>query len=81
MVYKLRSNISSIHFLNGSLKVIDCGIACFSRSDSMVDIGTRIKASITFNKGTFAKRRNVVEIRFICSKLPFKKKYRTNIRM
>ena len=36
--------------LNGSLKVIDCGIACFSRSDSMVDIGTRIKASITFNK-------------------------------
>ena len=36
--------------LNGSLKVIDCGIACFSRSDSMVDIGTRIKASIKFNK-------------------------------
>ena len=38
------------YLLNGSLKVIDCGIACFSRSDSMVDIGTRIKASITFNK-------------------------------
>lgn len=32
------------------LKVIDCGIACFSRSDSMVDIGTIIKTSVTFNR-------------------------------
>lgn len=36
--------------LNGSLKMIDCGIGAFSKSDSALNVGTVIKTRVTFNK-------------------------------
>lgn len=36
--------------LNGSLKMIDCGIGVFSKSDSAIDINTIVSTRVTFNK-------------------------------
>ena len=36
--------------LNGSLKMIDCGIGAFSKSDSATNVGTVISKRVTFNK-------------------------------
>lgn len=36
--------------LNGSLKMIDCGIGAFSKSDSAINPGTIISTSVTFHK-------------------------------
>lgn len=36
--------------LNGSLKMIDCGIGAFSKSDSALNVGTTMKTRVKFNK-------------------------------
>ena len=36
--------------LNGSLKMIDCGVGAFSRSDSAINPGTIIRTKVKFNK-------------------------------
>ena len=36
--------------LNGSLKMIDCGIGAFSQSDSALSVGTTMKTRVKFNK-------------------------------
>lgn len=36
--------------LNGSLKMIDCGIGTFSKSDSAINVGTVISTRVKFNK-------------------------------
>lgn len=36
--------------LNGSLKMIDCGVGIFSKSDSAINPGTIISTSVTFHK-------------------------------
>lgn len=35
---------------NGSLKMIDCGVGTFSRSDSAINPGTIIRTNVKFNK-------------------------------
>lgn len=52
-------NIRSAFFLNGSLKMIDCGRGVFSKSDSAIDAGTMVSAEVTFNK-MFEKKPIVV---------------------
>ena len=36
--------------LNGSLKMIDCGMGAFGKSDSAISVGTVISTRVTFNK-------------------------------
>ena len=36
--------------INGSLKMIDCGIGAFSKSDSALNVGTTMKTRVKFNK-------------------------------
>lgn len=36
--------------LNGNLKMIDCGIGAFSKSDSALNVGTTMKTRVKFNK-------------------------------
>ena len=45
--------------LNGSLKMIDCGIGAFSKSDSALNVGTTMKTRVKFNK-TFDRDPTVV---------------------
>jgi hypothetical protein len=46
-------------FLNGSLKIIDCGVSNFGTLDSTLNIGDTISTRVTFNK-TFDKMPAVV---------------------
>lgn len=45
--------------LNGSLKMIDCGIGAFSKLDSALNVGTTMKTRVKFNK-TFDRNPVVV---------------------